>query len=287
MTAPAVRANPDSGSGFVFAFFAAASAGLFLFLPVLLIGFTASLLAGVLQGESVSRSSVMEAYGFLAIPTVVSLVLLVIPYLLFKAATRRMGARQAVLVVAGLLAVWHAGVAVFWAWGSTAGFSHAPAGDVPWYPFGFCAAAVIAAFLVDKRAAIVVALLVIVLGLLLSGVVRSHSAVPAGAQQVEVEVTATEVRLMPASVRAGDIYLVLVTPRSSINITQDELVETDVPSEFSFDLTGCTDAQRSADRGQIGYCGNVFKVNLSAGKWAVISTSGDAGKGFGRLEVRP
>jgi hypothetical protein len=289
MTQPAVAspANTNSGAGIVFAFFAAASAALFLFLPVVLIGFTASFLAGVLQSEPVSRSSATEAYGFLAIPTVISLVLLFIPYRLFKAAKRRMGAREAVLVVAGLLAVWHAAVATFWAWGSTAGFSLAPPVEVPWYSFGFCAAAVIAAFLVDKRAGIVAALLVVVLGLLLSGIVRAHSPVPLGAQQVEVEVTTTGVRLSPASVPAGDIYLVLVTPRSSINVTQDELVQTDVPSEFAFDLTGCTDAQRAADRGQIGYCGNVFKVNLAAGKWAVISTSGDAGKGFGRLEVLP
>jgi hypothetical protein len=199
-----------------------------------------------------------------------------------------MGGRQAALVVGGLLAAWHITVAVSWTWGSTEGLTHAPVGDVLWYPFAFGVAAVIATLLVAKRAAVVPMVLVVVMGLLLSGILRGHTVVPPGAQQVEVEVTATEVRLTPATVRAGDVYVVLETPRSGVTITEDELVGTELPTHRDFDLSGCTDAQRAEDRGQQGYCGNVFKVTLSAGKYVFFSSAADGpGQALARLEVLP
>src|SRR6266540_3298450 len=120
-------ATADSGTGFIFAMAAAASASLFLFLPI---------------------------------------VLLVVPYRLFKAAARRLGSRQAVPVVGGLVAIWHALVGVYWAWASTAGFSDAPVGDVLWYPIAFGIAAAIATAFVNRRAAVVPVALVGVLALL-------------------------------------------------------------------------------------------------------------------------
>jgi hypothetical protein len=287
MAQPAELGNNDRG--FVFALLAAASAGLLLFLPITILGYTAHVLASLINGDPLAwQSSVAMTYTFVGIPTLISVLLLFVPYRLFRAAGRRMGARQAGLVVGGLLAVWHAAVAVYWAWGSTEGFTHAPTGDVLWYPFAFGIAAVIATLLVARWAVAAPIALVVVLGLLLSGIVRGHTVVPPGAQQVEVEVTGTEVRLTLTTLNAGDVYVVLVTPRSSITLTEDELIGTDVPSHHDFDLTGCADAQRAEDRGQMGYCGNVFKVTLSPGKYVFYSTAADGpGQALARLEVLP
>ena len=275
--------------GFVFALLAAAAAALLLFLPVTILGYTAHLLAETLSGEAaLSGHSVAETYAFVGIPALISAALLVIPLLLFRAASRRMGHRPAVLVTGGLLAVWHLAVAVYWTWGSTEGLTHAPTGDVLWYPFAFGTAGVIAALLVSRWAAIVPMALVLVMGLLLSGTVRGTTNVPPGAQMVNVAVSPTQIQVDPTSVPAGDVYVVLVTPRASITITADELAETDIPTDHNFDLFGCTDAQRAADLGRIGYCGNVFKLTLDPGKYVILSTDvGASGQALGRLEVTP
>jgi hypothetical protein len=274
--------------GFVLAVVAAAAASLLLFLPVTILGYTAHLLAAALSGEPLSQHNVAETYAFVGIPALISAALLVIPYLMCRAASFRIGHRQSALVIGGLVALWHAAVAIYWAWGSTEGLTHATTGDVLWYPFAFGMAAVIATFLAAGRAAIVPLVLVLVMGLLLSGTVRGRTEVPSGAQRVEVELSSTAVEVNPSTVQAGDVYVVLLTARSSITITEEELVDTDIPTHRDFDLFGCTDAQRAEDRGLQGYCGNVFKVNLSAGTWAVISTDvGGPGQAFGRLEVLP
>ena len=287
MTLPAGPTTNDRG--FLLALLAAALAALFLFLPIVLLGYTAWVLATVINGQPLAwQSSVAMTYVFVGIPAVISLALLTVPYLLFRAAGRRMGHDQAALIVGGLLAIWHAGVAAYWAWGSTEGFTRAPTGDVLWYPLVFGLAAVVATLLVARWFAVVPIALVLVMGLLLSGTVRGHTVVPPGAQQVEVEVTGTDVSLSPTTVKAGDVYLVLVTPRSSVTFTEEELVETDLPTHRDFDLSGCTDAQRAADLGQIGYCGNVFKVTLDARTYVFFSTAADGpGQATARLEVTP
>ena len=287
MAQPAELGSSDRG--FLFAVLAAASAALLLFLPLTLLAYTAHVLASLISGEPLAwQSSVAMTYTFIGIPTLISVLLLTVPYRLFRAASRRMGGRHSVLVVGGLLAAWHAVVAAYWAWGSTAGFTHAPTGDALWYPFGFGIAAVIASFLVARWAVAAPIALVVVLGLLLSGIVRGHTMVPPGGQQVEVEVTGTDVRLTPTTVNAGDVYVLLVTARSSITLTEDELIGTDVPTHRDFDLSGCTDAQRAEDRGLMGYCGNVFKVTLSPGKYVFFSTTADGpGQALARLEVLP
>jgi hypothetical protein len=287
MAQPAERDGNDRG--FLLAVLAAASAALFLFLPITILGYTAYLLGAALIGRQVSGMGVAETYAFVGGPAVISVLLMIVPYRLCRAASRRIGHDQSAVIIGGLLTIWHAGVAAYWAWASTEGFTYAPTGDVLWYPLAFGLAAVIITLMVARWwFALVPIGLVLVMGLLLSGVVRGHTVVPPGAQQVEVEVTTTEVRLSPDTVQAGDVYLVLVTPRSSITVTQNELVETDVPTDHSFDLTGCTDAQRAEDRGQVGYCGNVFKVTLSAGLWVSYSTAADGpGQVTARLEVVP
>ena len=51
---------------------------------------------------------------------------------------------------------------------------------------------------------------------------RGQTPVPAGAQLVHVSVAGSEVRLDPATASAGDIYVVLDTPGSSIGFAQQQ-----------------------------------------------------------------
>jgi hypothetical protein len=143
---------------------------------------------------------------------------------------------------------------------------------------------------------------------LLVGCGRGQTPVPAGAQQVHVAVTESEVRLNPATVRAGDVYVVLDTPGSSVGFAQRQRTAAETPGPFSdaqldsfshgdgqgtaisgFDDTSCSDAQRAEDRGMQGYCGNVFKVVLAAGKYAFFlhRADGVTPRSVAVLEVLP
>lgn len=132
--------------------------------------------------------------------------------------------------------------------------------------------------------------MVILLGLLagvLVGCGRGQAPIPPGAQEVHVVVTESEVRLNPATVRAGDIYVVLDTPDSSVGfvsrkrgtveigpLTDDDLArlalghDTEGFGIGGFAAGGCSDSQNAEDRGQMGPCGNVVKAVLLEGKYA-------------------
>ena len=131
----------------------------------------------------------------------------------------------------------------------------------------------------------------------LAGCGRGQTAVPAGAQQVHVEVDGAAVRLAPATVRAGEIYVVLDTPGSSVGFAQRQLTPSATPGPLTqedierlargdtegtaiggFDDSGCSAEQRAEDRGRMGPCGNVFKVVLTQGKYAMFA---------GTLDDRP
>lgn len=132
----------DRRAGLAFAVLAAASAALLLVLPVMVLGYTISVLDSVIAGEQVAwQSVVLMSYALAGIPALLSLFLLVIPRALFRATGRRLGTRQAVAWVGGLLVVWHTGVAAIWAWEASSGFSRAPVGDGLSYPIAFGAAA--------------------------------------------------------------------------------------------------------------------------------------------------
>jgi hypothetical protein len=116
--------------------------------------------------------------------------------------------------------------------------------------------------------------------------------VPADAQLVHVLVTPTEVRMDPTTARAGDIYLVLDEPTTSVILVKRKSTAEESPGPLTvddlarlargdtqgtgiegFDTGGCDPAQRSAQRGLIkvpGGCGNVFLVPLSPGNYAFI-----------------
>ena len=216
---------PEAGTtntrtGVVYALLAAASTAVLLFLPVLLLGITMSVVVSVLKGDIVGwRGSVDMTFAFIGIPALLSLFLLRIPYLLFHAAARRIGSQRTIRWVGGVLVAWNAGVAVIWA--VQAMSRSTPAIDRPeiWYAAAFGIAAVvilIATVLAERRArraaialsgALAVALVALVA--VLVSVWGSPPRIPASAQVVRVAFTDSEVRLNPATVHAGAVYFVV------------------------------------------------------------------------------
>jgi hypothetical protein len=137
---------------------------------------------------------------------------------------------------------------------------------------------------------------VLVLGCLAAVLVacgRGRTPVPAGAQVVHIVAVDPEVQLDRTTVRAGDVYMVLDTPRSSVGFAfrQRGSLETGPLSDddiarlalgdsqglgiAGWDLGGCSDEQRAEDRGYLGYCGNVFKEVLVPGKYAFLGPAWD------------
>ena len=148
--------------------------------------------------------------------------------------------------------------------------------------------------------------------LLVVGCSRGQAAVPAGAQLVAVRATESAVHLEPATVRAGDVYVVLETPGSSVGFVQRKSTAAEQPGPLTdedlarlahgdtegtqiggFDDNGCSPEQRAEDRGRTGPCGNVFKLVLGPGKYAFFAGDldgappGDYSGSIAVLEVLP
>ena len=151
-------------------------------------------------------------------------------------------------------------------------------------------------------------------GLLLALAACSRgTAIPAGAQQVHVEIRPSEVRIQPATVHAGTVYLVLDAPadghltfvarRATAAATDGPLTEADLArlrrgdtegtSIGGLDAGGCDPAQDAEDRGKTGPCGNVMEVVLSPGIYAIMAGMPEADAGtagsppMAVLEVTP
>ena len=124
---------------------------------------------------------------------------------------------------------------------------------------------------------------------LVVGCGRGQTPIPPGAQVVHVVATESEVRLDPASVQAGDVYLVLDEPvDGSFSFVERKRTAAETPGPLGDDdlerlaqgdtegtsigsfSIGCDAAQQAEDRGQMGYCGNVWKVSLVEGKYAIL-----------------
>jgi hypothetical protein len=88
----------------------------------------------------------------------------------------------------------------------------------------------------------------------------SATAIPGGAQQVHVDATGATVRLDPATVRAGDVYLVVDLPAGGASLA---LLEETGGSMSDADLARLT--QAGDQQG-----GKVHKETLAAGKYAFI-----------------
>ena len=204
----------------VYAGLAAASAALLLFLPVLLLGITMSVVASVMRGDVVAwRGSLDLTYTFVGIPALLSLVLLVIPYSLLRAAGRRLGTQRATRWVGGLLAAWNRGLALLWVWAAVSSLTPAMERPEIWYALAFAIAAVavlIATRATDRRVVLAVVtlagVLAVGLGAVLVAVWGSPPRIPAEAQTVHVVVSSSAVRLAPATVHAGDVYFVVEGP---------------------------------------------------------------------------
>jgi hypothetical protein len=144
----------------------------------------------------------------------------------------------------------------------------------------------------QARLAAVVGLLCVV-----AGCGRGQAPVPVGAQLVHVSVVGSEVRLDPATAAAGDIFVVLDTPGSSVGFAQRQRTADATPGPLTdedldrlargdtegtaievFDDHGCSTEQRAEDRGRMGPCGNVFQIVLAPGKYAFFT---------GNLEGKP
>jgi hypothetical protein len=120
-----------------------------------------------------------------------------------------------------------------------------------------------------------------------------NTPIPSGAPQVHVTATASELRLQPATIRAGAIYVVLDGPRESIVVVSRKRTAEATPGPMSDDdldrlahgdtegtsieglSVGCSAEQRAESRGQLGHCGNVYKLVLSPGKYAFLLDSPD------------
>ncbi len=216
---PEPGASPTR-AGVLYVVLASLSAGLLLVLPVLMVGITMSVIASVMRGDVVAWvSGAGMTFVFVGIPALLSLCLLFIPYTLFRAAGRRVGTWRAIRWVGGLLVGWHAVVALIWAGQATSGFTPATELEAFWYAAAFGIAAIvslIATVVAEKRAvraaiALAGGLAVALVGLLavLVSVWGSPPRIAAGAETVHVVVTASEVRLDPATVHAGEIYFVV------------------------------------------------------------------------------
>ncbi len=131
--------------------------------------------------------------------------------------------------------------------------------------------------------------LIVLITVLIVGCGRGQASIPPGAQVVHVVATESEVRLDPATVRAGDVYLMLDEPADgSFAFVERKRTPTETPGPLGDDnlarlasgdtggtsigaySVGCDAAQRAEDRGQMGYCGNVWKVVVVAGKYAIL-----------------
>jgi len=134
-----------------------------------------------------------------------------------------------------------------------------------------------------------------VLGGAAAGCAIGLTPIPSDAQQVHIADTESSLDLEPAAVRAGSVYVVLDGPRQNVVfVTQKRTAEATPGPMSDADLdrlrngdtegtsiegisVGCSAEQRTAARGQLGYCGNVYKLVLAPGKYAFLLDPPDGG----------
>jgi hypothetical protein len=127
--------------------------------------------------------------------------------------------------------------------------------------------------------------------------------IPVGAQVVHIAIDGSEIRLSPVEVRAGDVYLVLDTPADgSFTFVEHKAAADAVPgpltaedfarlargdTEFTsasgLDSGGCSEDQNLTDRGKMGPCGNVMKVVVVAGTYAIVGGAPEPDPATGRM----
>jgi hypothetical protein len=123
----------------------------------------------------------------------------------------------------------------------------------------------------------------------------TRTAIPPGAQAVNVVATDAAVRVDPTAVRAGDVYLVLDVPQRGVELVSrgGSSAREPLTADDLARLAQNVDSEGLAlESLSVSCCGNVFKVALPAGRYAFILL--DAAAGVGRppesmavLEVSP
>ncbi|HET8777165.1 MAG TPA: hypothetical protein VFN76_05855 [Candidatus Limnocylindria bacterium] len=154
------------------------------------------------------------------------------------------------------------------------------------------------------------ALALLCMGALVAACTAGSQPIPSGARTVHVVITDDAVELDPSVVGAGDVYLVLDEAvhksfvlfgrQTSADASPGPLSEGDIArigegdTQGTFmtglDAGGCSAEQDAAARGQLGPCGNVMKISLSPGLYAILGDSPDAAGEplpIGVLEVTP
>ena len=209
--------NSPQWRGITYAVFAGALAAALLFLPVLLLGYTIQIVASVATGEVLAwQSSVGLNYAILGPIALLSVTLLIIPFLRYRAATRIIGRTRATLWAGGVLAAALAGVALFWLIQAQLRSSAASQPEY-WYALAFALAAVVvllASVLMARGTAVAaIAVLgaaaagILVLAGSLVAVWGSGPRIPANAQTVDIISTPYGLELQPDSVQAGTVYV--------------------------------------------------------------------------------
>lgn len=119
------------------------------------------------------------------------------------------------------------------------------------------------------------------------------TSVPPGAQQVRVVVTGSEVRLEPATARAGDIYFVIDTPGAEVIWVQRMAMAGGTEGPMS-DEDLARLARGDTQGMSITCClgtgepyGNVHRVVLSPGKYAFLARQPESPGPMAVLEVLP
>jgi hypothetical protein len=133
----------------------------------------------------------------------------------------------------------------------------------------------------------------------IAGCGTAHTPVPAGAHQVHVVATASDLRVSPATVHAGDVYVVMDTV-GAVKFVQRQTTAAGTPGPLSdadlvrlgqgdeeftatqgFELAGCDPPPCTREQPWMGYGGNAFKVVLSPGKYAfLVDDPNGKGSGF-------
>jgi len=155
-----------------------------------------------------------------------------------------------------------------------------------------------------RRVPATVAFGLAILGTIALGCARA-TPIPAGAQIVHVTIENSRVVLEPTAVRAGDVYLVLDAPpdgtltfiarQDSESATPGPMNDADIARvrsgdtfhtySSSLNAGGCDASQNAEDRGKMGPCGNVMKVVVSPGAYALIAGGPDPGSSGGAASI--
>ena len=117
-----------------------------------------------------------------------------------------------------------------------------------------------------------VAIFLALLGAL--GGCETATAIPAGAQQVEVDATGPAVILRPATVHAGDVYLVVDLPQNNPQGPSLMLVEGTGGPLTDAEVAGFTQTGDVMGKAFVmidnSCCGKVHRETFAAGKYAFV-----------------